>query len=156
MSAKKYPVKLTVVQRQKLTHLVNAGRAPARQLTHARILLKADQRDEACDDLSIVEALAVSGATVQRVRKAFAQRGLEVALQRQPQPPRPDKRVIDGASEAKLVMLACSTPPEGHGHWTLDLLADRMVQLHYLPEGKKRVSRDTVGRVLKKTKSSRG
>ena len=72
--------------------------------------------------------------------------------EQRPQPPRPDKRVLDGAAEAKLTMLACSTPPDGHDHWTLDLLADRMVRLNYVPA----VSRDTVARHLKKASSSRG
>lgn len=156
MSTKKYHVKLTVSQRQELTHLVNSGRQPARKLNHARILLKADERDEGCEDQAIVEDLGVSPATVARVRQQFAQQDLAAALERRPQPPRPEQRVLDGASEAKLVMLACATPPDGHDHWTLDLLADRLVTLHYLPAGHQSVSRDTVGRVLKKTKLSRG
>jgi len=95
--------------------------------------------------------LDVGLATVERVRARFVrERG--AVLERRPQPERPEKRVLDGQGEAQLVMLACLKPPEGHGRWTLDLLADRMVKLQYVPG----ISRDTVGRTLKKTKSSPG
>ena len=148
--AKKHAVVLTDEQRLELERLVNTGRESARKITRARVLLKAadGQTDEA-----IAAALGVSVGTAERVRRRFAAGGgLDAAVERRPQPPRPAKRVPDGAAEAKLTMLACSTPPDGHDHWTLDLLADRMVRLNYVPA----VSRDTVGRHLKKACSSRG
>jgi hypothetical protein len=94
----------------------------------------------------------VGTATVERVRRRFVAGGADAAVERKLQPPRPHKRRLDGDGEAKLVMLACSTPPDGHDHWTLDLLADRMVKLNYATA----LSGDTVGRTLKKTTSSRG
>jgi transposase len=145
----KYVVELTDEQRQGLERVVNRGRESARKITRARILLKADEGEP---DEEIAQALGVGLATVGRVRKRFAEGGPDIAVQRRPQPPRPQKRKLDGEAEAKLVMLACSKSPDGHEHWTLDLLADRMVKLNYVPA----VSRDTVGRALKKTRSSRG
>jgi transposase len=129
--------------------MVNCGRESARKIARARILLKADDGEA---DEEIAQALGVGPATVGRVRGRFAEGGAEAALARKPQPPRPAKRKLDGEAEAKLVMLACSRAPDGHGHWTLDLLADRMVKLNYVPA----VSRDTVARALKKTRPSRG
>ncbi len=145
----KYAVKLSEEQRRRLEKAISSGRAPARELAHARVLLEAD---EGKTDEQVAASVRVSPRTVARVRKRFREEGPDRALSRRPQPPRPDKRRLDGEAEAKLVMLACSTPPEGHEHWTLDLLADRMVRLRYVPA----VSRDTVSRALKKTNSSRG
>jgi transposase len=145
----KYLVALTVEQRQGLERMVNCGRESARKITRARILLKADDGEA---DEEIAQALGVGPATVGRVRRRFAEGGPEAAVARKPQPPRPSKRVLDGEAEARLVMLACSKAPDGHEHWTLDLLADRMVKLNYVPA----VSRDTVARALKKTRPSRG
>ena len=146
---KKYAVELTDEQRRGLERVVRSGRESARKITRARVLLKAG---EAETDEEIAEALGVGLATVGRVRKRFAEGGLDAAVERRPQPARPQKRKLDGEAEAKLVMLACSKSPDGHEHWTLDLLAERMVKLNYVPA----VSRDTVGRALKKTRSSRG
>ena len=146
---KEYAVALTDEQRHELGRLVNTGRASARKVTRARVLLKA--ADGQADD-SIAAALDVAVATVGRVRRRFAEGGLDAAVERRPQPPRPGKGVLDGADEAELTMLACSTPPDGHDHWTLDLLADRMVRLNHVAA----VSRDTVARHLKKACSSRG
>jgi transposase len=145
----KYLVALTGEQRQGLEQVVNCGRESARKITRARILLKADEGEA---DEEIAQALGVGLATVGRVRRRFAEDGPEAALARKPQPPRPAKRKLDGEAEARLVMLACSKAPDGHEHWTLDLLADRMVKLNYVPA----VSRDTVARALKKTRPSRG
>ena len=147
----KHVVTFTDEQRQEVLAVVHSGRASARKITRARVLLKSEA---GLTDEEIVEALDVGLATVERVRKRFAQRGLSAALDAapQPQPQRPQRRVLDGVAEAHLMRLACSTPPDGHGHWTLDLLADRMVQLHVVEA----VSRDTVGRCLKKTSSSPG
>lgn len=136
-------------QRRTLQQIASTGRDSARKITRARILLKA--ADGVADE-QIAEALDIGTATVERTRRQFAAGGLDAALARKPQPPRPQKQRLDGDGEAKLVMLACSTPPDGHDHWTLDLLADRMVRLNFAPA----LSGDTVGRVLKKTRSSHG
>ena len=145
---KTHTVVLTDDQRRELDRLVNTGRDSARKITRARVLLKAADGET---DEAIAAALGVSVRTAERVRRRFAG-GVAAAVERRPQPPRPRKRVLDGAAEARLTMLACSTPPDGHDHWTLDLLADRMVRLNYVPA----VSRDTVARHLKKARSSRG
>src|SRR5215212_7496791 len=143
-----YVVELTGEQRQGLERMVNCGRESARKITRARILLKADEGEA---DEEIAQALGVGLATVGRVRKRFAEGGLGAAVERRPQPPRPGKRKLDGDAEARLVTLACSTPPAGHGRWTLDLLADRMVRLNLVDGAGRTVSRDTVRRALKKT-----
>ena len=142
-------VSLTQEQRLELEKLAGTGRESARKIIRARILLKASVGDP---DQEIAKALDVGVATVERVRRRFVAGGPDAAVEREPQPQRPQKRRLDGEGEAKLVMLACSTPPDGRDHWTLDLLADRMVKLSYVPA----LSGDTVGRVLKKTKSSHG
>lgn len=146
---KLHSVSLTDEQRTELKKIGGSGVGSARRIVRARILLKSDIGES---DEEIAEALEVGVATVERVRKRFATGGVDAALECRPQPPRPQKRRLDGDGEAKLVMLACSVPPDGHDRWTLDLLADRMVKLNYVPA----VSGDTVGRVLKKTRSSPG
>ena len=148
---KKYIVELSALERAELFMLVRSGRTPARQVNRARVLLKADHGGENCTDVEIAEALEVGIRTVERIRERFAQER-KAALDRRPQPVRPDKQILDGRAEATLVMLACSRPPVGHERWTLDLLADRMVRLNHV----RRVSRNTVDRTLKKTRSSPG
>lgn len=145
---RKHVVALADEQRQSLERVVNSGRESARKITRARILLKADEGET---DAEIVAALGVGRATVERARKRFATDGLGRVVDRRPQPPRPEKRVLDGVAEARLVTLACSTPPDGHGRWTLGLLADRMVRLDLVNGAGRTVSRDTVRRALKKT-----
>ena len=149
---KKYPVILTEAQREHLKSLIAAGTAPARKLTHARILLKADQslQGPGWVDEEVAEAVEVSQPTVARVRKRYFEEGLEAALNRRP-PNRQYHRKLDGEQEARLIALACSEPPEGQARWSLRLLADKLVELKVV-EG---VSYQTVGRILKKTNSSR-
>jgi transposase len=142
--AKKYAVSLSDEERERLRLSISSGRSPAREQAHARVLLRADAGET---DQAIAAAVDVSGRTVARVRRRFAEGGLDAAVARRPQPARPGKRVLDGAAEARLVTLACSRPPDGHGRWTLDLLADQMVRLSVVPA----VSRDTVRRAMKKT-----
>jgi len=148
--AKKYVVKLKGRERLELQQKLRGGRESARTLARARVLLKCD---EGCTDEEVVEAVGVSLGTVERSRKRFCVGGLDAVLTDRPQPPRPHKRKIDGAAEARLVTLACSTPPDGRESWTLQLLADSMVKLKYVDGA---VSDETVRRVLKKTRSSRG
>jgi Homeodomain-like domain len=146
---KKYPVILTQTERDKLKSLIAAGTAPARKLTHARILLKADQSSEGpgwVDD-AVAEALEVSQPTVSRVRKHYFQDGLRAALNRRP-PNREYHRRLDGEQEARLVALACSEPPQGQARWSLRLLADKLVELEIVQE---EISYQTVRRTLKKT-----
>ena len=150
---KRYLVILTDEQREQLERLIAAGTAPARKLMHARILLKADQGPSgpAWVDDRIAEAVETSQPTVSRVRKQFVLEGLEAALDRRA-PRREYFRKLDGEQEARLVALACSTPPDGRARWSLRLLADKLIELEIVEE----VSYQTVGRTLKKTSSSPG
>lgn len=146
---KKYVVRLIEEERWQLETLVRRGRAHARKLLYARILLKADaDGPDRWTDERIAEALEVSTATVARERQRFCEDGMEVALMPK-KPGRPRRRVLDGRAEAHLVALACSEPPEGRVSWTLRLLADRMVEFGHV-EG---VCHETVRRTLKKTNS---
>lgn len=149
----KYHVSLTAEERAELEQLVSAGKAAARKLTHARILLLADATTGGGhSDDRIVTALGVGICTVGRVRKRLVTQGLHQALNPNPQPPRPDKVKIKGDVEQRLVQLACSDPPEGRCHWTLQLLADELVVLGLVDA----VSTETVRQALQKTTSSRG
>jgi transposase len=149
---KKYPVILTEAEREHLKSLIAAGTAPARKLTHARILLKADQSPEGPGwvDEAIADAVETSQPTVARVRKQYFEEGLQAALNRRA-PNREYQRKLDGEQEARLVALACSEPPEGQARWSLRLLADKLVELEIVEE---EVSYQTVRRTLKKTLSS--
>ena len=149
----KYRVTLTAEERADLEQLVSRGKTAARKLTHARILLLADEAlgAEHADE-QIVAALGTSLRTVARVRQQLVTQGVEVALLRRQQPPRPDKIKIKGDVEQWLVKLACSDPPQGCRHWTLQLLADELVVLGLVSK----VSTETVRQALKKTTSSRG
>lgn len=142
---KKYLVELTLEQREELSHMISTGKASARELTHARILLKADQGPHGPNwsDAQIQEALEVSSATVARVRKRCAQAGVQEAIL-PAQAQRVRSRRLDGTQEAYLVALACSAPPDGAVRWTLRLLASQLVELGYVET----VSHETVRQVL--------
>ena len=146
---KKYRVTLTAEERLGLQELIASGKATAQKLAHARILLKADAAPDgpAWADDRIAQAVEVSVATVERVRRRFVEQGLEAALARKPQdrPSRLPK--LDGRAEAHLVALACSRPPEGRTEWTMQLLADKLVELQVVDS----ISDETVRRTLQKT-----
>ena len=149
----KYRIALTVEERFRLQPLVSSGKSAARRLTHARVLLWADElHGPARSDAEIVSALGTSVRTIERLRKRFVTGGLEAALDHRPQPPRPDKVKIKGNVEQKLVELACGDPPRGRCHWTLQLLADELVVLGPIDA----ISTVTVWQALKKMTSSRG
>ena len=149
----KYRISLTVEERSRLEQLVSSGKAAARRLTHARVLLLADEvQGPARSDAAIVSALGVSVRTIERLRKRFVMDGFEAALDHKPQPPRPDKIKIKGNVEQNLVELACGEPPRGRCHWTLQLLADELVVLGLVDT----ISTVTVWQALKKMTSSRG
>ena len=149
----KYAVKLPEPERARLRTLLGQGTAPARQLTRARILLKANQGDggPGWTDAAIAGALDVHPATVSRVRREYVTQGLRAALERTP-PDRVYPRKADGALEAQLIAVACGTPPAGQVRWTLRLLARELVRLELVDT----LSYETVRRVLKQTGSSRG
>jgi transposase len=147
---KKYVVRLTTEEREHIETLLQRGRAHARKLLYARILLKADANGpDRWTDERIAEAFEVSTATVARERQRFLEDGLEVALMPK-KPGRPRRRVLDGRAEAHLIALSCSDPPEGRERWSMRLLADRMVELGNVDT----VSHETIRRTLKKTSSS--
>ncbi len=149
----KFRVTLTSDERQQLSALVSAGKAAARKLLHARILLKADQAPggPAWPDEQIAEALESSVPTVRRVRQSFVEENLEAALNRK-KPTGRQFRKLDGAQEARLIAVACSAPPEGRVRWTLNLLADKLVELNIVDS----ISGECVRTTLKKTNLSLG
>lgn len=150
---KRYRVTLTEAERQELQAMVRAGKAAARKLVRARILLLADQAEggPAKSDPEIVDSLGCGRATVERVRKQFVEEGVEDTLQ-----PKPSTRVyerrLDGKAEAHLVAIACGAPPEGRSRWTLRLLGDRLVALGHVDS----IAHETVRQTLKKTNLSLG
>ena len=146
--AKRYRVTLTLSERQELQQLISRGKADARKLAHARVLLQADESEGGPrrTDEQIASALNTATRTVERVRERFVEQGLEAALL-----PKPSKRVyarkLDGRQEAKLIALACAKPPAGKARWTLRMLADEMVELDVVDS----LSHETVRQTLKKT-----
>jgi len=150
---KHYPVILTTAERDQLKRMLAAGMESARKLTHARILLKADQGPDGPGwvDQAIAEAVEVSQPTISRVRKQYVEQGLDAALNRRP-PTREYVRKLDGVQEAKLIALACAQPPTGQARWSLRLLADKLVELEIVEDA---ISYQTVRRMLKKARSSR-
>ena len=146
---KRYVVRLTSEERQSLERLVRTGKAAARKILHARILLQADQgpAGPGWTDAQISEALSAHARTIAEVRQRLVEQGLEAALNRkkQAQPSRPRK--LDGKAEARLIALRCGAPPQGRMRWTLHLLADRLVELKVVDS----LSYETVRRTLKKT-----
>jgi len=151
---KKYLIQLSLEQRQHLDTLVRSGTQAARTQIHARILLKADAGPDgpAWGDAAIADALEVSIPTIERVRKAFVTAGLDTALYRR-RPHQPSRRrKLDGAQEARVVAVTCSTPPQGHERWTLTLLRERVIALDVVDD----IARETLRRLLKKTSSNRG
>lgn len=149
----KYVVRLTKEERTTLESLVGDRRAAADKRFRARMLLKADVGvcGPGWTDAKIAEAFEVGESTVHRLRQRLVEDGLEAALVRKPRS-RPRVPKLDGEKEARLVALACSDPPEGRARWTLQLLADKLVELQVVDW----ISDETVRLRLKKTKSSRG
>jgi transposase len=149
----KYVVTLTEEERRQLVNLTTVGTSAARRLLRARILLKADAAEGGANwpDPAISEALDVSLPTIHRTRQEFVEEGVEAALNRK-KPRLRRSQVLDGEQEAHLIALACSTPPPGRKGWTLQLLADQLVELGYC----EMISDETVRRTLKKTNSSHG
>jgi hypothetical protein len=149
----KYRITLSKEERRELESLVGKGKAAARKLAHARILLLADDsQSNVLDDDAIASTLSLGLRTVSRVRKRFVTEGFVAALDHKPQPPRPDKIKIKGDIEQELIRIACTDPPQGRAHWTLQLLADELIALGLT----KSVSTETVRQALKKTTSIRG
>lgn len=153
MPAKKYRVTLTIEERQELTALVNKGKGLAGKLKRARILLMADEAQDngGWKDDDIVQALHTSRRTVERTREKCVELGVEAAINHT-QPRKTRGKVLDGAAEARLVQLACSKAPDGHERWTLQMLADKLIELEVVET----VSYETVRTTLKKMNLSLG
>ena len=145
---KKYIVKLSAEERVQLTAMIKKGKAAARKLLKARILLKADasKQGDSWSDSQIAEALDTTTDTVRRTRQQLVEEGLEAALTRKHSPNSARPRIFDGAAEAKLIALACSPPPKGRKRWTLTLLESAVVELNIVEHA----SDNTIGRALKK------
>ena len=147
--SKKYVVRLTSEERATLQRLVSVGKAAARKILHARILLAADQGPQGPGwrDEQIAQGLTAHPRTVANVRQRLVEQGLDAALDRKKRlsPPIPPK--LDGKVEAHLIALRCSLPPQGRMRWTLQLLADKVVELKIVDS----LSYETVRRALKKT-----
>ena len=151
IAVKKYVVELSDTERERLNTLIHRGKHPARQLTKARILLKADASEagEGWSDSRIAAALDTSIDTVARTRQQLVEEGFESVLTRKHSPASARPRIFDGAAEAKLIALACSKPPKGRARWPLQLLEEAVVELNIV----ERASDNTIGRTLKKTRS---
>ncbi|HEY6374617.1 MAG TPA: IS630 family transposase [Edaphobacter sp.] len=149
ISVKKYVVRLSGEERERLEALLRKGKSPAQRLLKARILLKADVSDagEGWSDSRIIKALETSASMVYRARKQLAEEGFEAVLSRKQRATPAVARIFDGEKEAKLIALACSKPPKGRVRWTLRLLESKVVELNIVD----RASDSTIGRVLKKT-----
>lgn len=154
MPAKRYKVNLFPDERDELQRLVDTGKAAAFKRRRAQILLKADQSPQgpAWTDAQICDAFDVSQLSVSRTRKAFVVEGLAATLQRKQREHPPVPRKLDGDGEAQLIALACSKPPEGYAKWTMQLYADKLVELQVVES----ISDETVRRTLKKMRSNPG
>lgn len=152
MSEKRYIVKLTKAEKAQLKDFLRKGKSSAQMQLKARILLKADEaKGGSCwSDARIAEALGTYPIMCERVRKQYVEEGIEGVLSRKKRATPPVPRVFDGEKEARLIRLACSEPPPGQAGWSLRLLANKAVELSIVEQA----SHSTVGRVLKKTRSS--
>ena len=152
ISVKKYVVRLSGEERERLEALIRKGKSPARRLLKARILLKADISEVGAgwSDNRIIEALETSPSMVYRARKQLVEEGFEAVLSRKPRAMPAIARIFDGEKEAKLIALACSKPPKGRARWSLRLLENKVVELGIVEQA----SDSTIGRTLKKTFSN--
>jgi len=153
MAAKKFIVELDAAERERLNSLISKGKAPAKTILKARILLKADQAEGGPGwlDAEIVEALDTNLTMVSRVREKLVTEGLDAVLTRKKRETPPIAPIFDGEAQAKLTALACSEPPPGFARWTIRLLAEHVVERRIVEAA----HFNTVGRALKKTISNR-
>lgn len=153
IGAKKYIVRLSSQERERLLAFVRSGTRSAQLLTKARILLEADvsEAGEGWSDGRIAEALDTSVTNIERTRRQLVDEGFEAVLSRKYNPNSARPRIFDGAAEAKLIALACGRAPAGYARWTLSLLEEKVVELNIV----EKASDNTIGRTLKKTFSSR-
>ena len=147
---KKYIVRLTVDERSFLKEIVSKGKAAAYKIKHANVLLKVDADGSGWSDEETGEAFGCHANTVRNVRQRWVEQGLDAALGRKKQETPSREKIFDGEKEARLIAVACSEPLEGCAGWTMQLLANRVVELEIVDA----VSDSTVGRTLKKMNCS--
>jgi len=145
----KYIVELTSEEQEELAQLVSRGKAAARKITHARVLLQANESKDGpgWTDKQISQAFGVHINTIHGIRRRFVEHGLQAALERKEQDRPSRKRIVDGDVEAHLIALRCGDPPKGTSRWNLRLLADKLVELEIVPT----ICHETVRKALKKT-----
>jgi hypothetical protein len=153
IAVKKFVVRLSKEERERLDELVHTGKHSARLLIKARILLKADASEagEGWSDNRIAEALDTSIANIVRTRRQLVEEGFEAVLTRKHSASSARPRIFDGVAEARLIALTCSPAPAGRARWTLRLLEEKVVELNIV----EKASDNTIGRTLKKTFSNR-
>ena len=153
MAAKKFIIELDTDERARLNALISKGKASAKVILKARILLKADRAEGGPGwlDAEIIEALDTNLTMVSRVRETFVTKGFDAVLTRKKRETPPVPAIFDGKAQAKLTALACSQPPAGYARWTIRLLAEYVVERKIV----EKAHFNTVGRALKKTISNR-
>lgn len=146
---KKWMVRLEAEERERLRQLVRVGKAAVYKIRHANVLLAVDESEEGpgCADGQVAETLQIGVRSIESLRRRFVEEGLESALGRKKREAPSIERMFDGAKEAKLIAVACGPKPKGRARWTMQLLADRVVELKIVDH----CSRETVRRTLKKT-----
>jgi transposase len=150
----KNSIELTPEQRSQLEEVISKGSAKARKIQHAQVLLKIDSGKDGPNwsDKQLKEAFGVSPSTIWRIRQRFLKQGMDDALNRRPQPERPEKRKVTGKQEAQLITLACTEAPTGYSHWSIRLLTKKSIELEIVEQ----VGRETIRQVLKKMNSNPG
>ena len=144
----KYHVRLSDKERKTLLKMISKGSASAKSIMHANVLLAADENAEGAkkSETEIAELFHVHTRTVHTIRRQYSEHGLQAALGRKKRETPPVAPKITGEVEAKIIALSCSAPPPGRSRWSLRLLADKAVELHYIDD----ISHEAVGRLLKK------
>ena len=148
---KKYIIRLTTDERKCLQDIVSKGKGSAYKIKHANILLKSDADGPAWTDEKIADAFSAHKCTIEGIRTRFVKEGFEAVMERKKRLTPPRERILDGEKEARLIAIGCSNPPKGRSRWTLQLLADKMIELNIVES----ISYKTVGRGLKKMNLNR-
>ena len=148
MPSIKYVIELSAEEKAKLTEIVRKGNSPARTILRANILLASDRQSEKYMTVSeIAKAYHTTPTTVQNVRATYCGKGLEATIHRKKRETPPVPAKVTGEVEAHVIALACGEPPEGYAKWTLQLLANKTVELGYIDS----ISHTTIRTILKKT-----
>lgn len=144
---KKYIVRLTEHERETLREVIRKLQGTSQKVRRAQILLKADAAGAAWTDVRIAEAFSCRRQTVEKLRQRFVECGFQETLEGKKRDQPPTEKLLDGKQEAKIIAMRLGPPPAGYAHWTLRLLARKVVELEIVET----VSYETVRRTLKKT-----